>query len=189
MRLWCVVCVLAMMAFSMPIRAEQEAQPSYKTIDVEQVASAIKTLQPAANEQRANRLAELIVDAATESDLDPLLIVAVAMRESSFNPAVESLMVKGSRGELGLLQVHPKNRRALDMRPDDCDRGLSTARCQIVTGARWLAYSRSTCPGSTWRWIVAYGSGQCVSEKAARINRGAAVAASFYARVGGVDWR
>lgn len=186
MRTWCVVCVVVVVMCSQLAWAEDA---STKTVDVESIASAIGTLQPAASPSRAFRLAELIVDAAEESDLDPLLVVAIAMRESSFNPAVESLTRRGSRGELGLLQVHPKNGRALAMRPDDCDRELNTARCQIVTGARWLAYSRSTCPGSTWRWLVSYGTGRCLSEKASRGDRSAAIAASYYVRIGGVSWK
>ena len=164
------------------------APPAEACDETCQVTAAIQRLQPAASERRAGRLAEIIVSAAEESDIDPLLLVALAMRESSFSPAVEALTIRGSAGELGLLQVHPRNGRALAMRPEDCERDLPTARCQVVTGARWLAYCFETCPGSVWRGVVHYGTGQCRSETAARADRAAAVAASYYAQAGGTRW-
>ncbi len=149
-------------------------------------AMAIRRLQPAASEERARTLAAIFVEAGDESDVDPLLLAAIAMRESSLHPAVESLTRRGSRGEVGLLQIHGA---ALRLRPEECSVELEGARCQVRAGARWLAYVRERCGGSMWRYVAAYGRSRCPSEAEARADRNAAIAASYYSLAGGVDWR
>ncbi len=188
--LWAVAfaAAFASVAVLQNCTCEPEAA-AYEEADVTAVAAAIRTLQPAADEGRAARLAEFFVAAGEESVIDPRLLVALAMRESSLHPAVEALTRRGAANELGLMQIHPRNRRALEMRPEGCDAELSTARCQITTGARWLAFSREMCPGSTWRWLVFYGSGRCRPEAEARADRTAAIAASYYVQAGGTEWR
>jgi len=153
------------------------------------VALAIKTLQPAASEERAAELAAHFVAAATAPrvDLDPLLLVAISFRESSFRSEVERLEVLGtSRRERGLLQNHGV---AIRFRPEGCPATLEGAACQVGTGARFLAFCRDTCPGSTWRWVAYYGRSKCPSEHEARADRNAAIAASHYARIGGTNWK
>jgi len=149
------------------------------------VCNAMRILQPAMSEERAETLADIFESAGEETEIDPLLLVAIAFRESSFSERVERLEHRGSLGELGLLQVHGA---ALRMRPEGCSETLEGAACQIRTGARWLAFVRERCPGSTWRWLAAYGRGRCISEQDARGDRSARIAASYYRRIGGVRW-
>jgi hypothetical protein len=154
---------------------------------VDTVAAAIRTLQPAADEERAQRLASLFVTAAEPVGLDPLIPMVIARRESSFFETVERLEVLGTaRRERGLMQNHGV---ALRFRPAGCPATLEGAECQIETGTRFLAFCRDTCPGSTWRWVAYYGRRSCPSEAEARRDRNANIAASLYARVGGTEWR
>lgn len=150
------------------------------------VALAVQRLQPAADDERAEELAGHFIAAGEETGFDPLLLLAIARRESSLAESVERLERLGSRGERGLLQVHGA---ALRARPRDCPASLEGARCQVRTGARWLAYVRDRCQGSTWVTVAAYGWSRCPSEGEARRDRNAAIAASYYAMAGGTEWR
>lgn len=152
---------------------------------IEATAEDILTLQPSLDEDRARRLAGLIVEASEESELEPALVVAVANRESAFLPEVESLELLGSRGERGLLQVHGAG---LVFRPDGCSTRLEGARCQIETGARFLAWVRDRCGGSTWRWLGAYGMSRCPSEDEARQLKSTRVARRHYDAINGQRW-
>lgn len=153
--------------------------------EVDAVAVAVRRLQPAVGLERADALAAVMVAAGAEVDVDPLLLVAIAMRESSLSLRVERLDRRGARGELGLMQCWGA---ALELRPAGCDEQLHGADCQVRTGARWLAHARERCPGSTARWVMAYGAGRCPSEAEAHGDRLVAIARSHYARVGGERW-
>lgn len=165
----------------------EEAAPT-SALELTSTAKAILTLQPQAGTERAQDLARHIDDAAHENRLDPKLLVALIMRESSFAQNVELLNKLGSAGERGLTQVHPSNTMALSMRPDGCDANLAGARCQIFTGARYLAWCRRTCPGSTSRWVASYGMAQCPSEMLAPHYRTIRIAQGFYRRIAGHPW-
>ena len=144
------------------------------------VRTAITTLQPRHTPEVAAAYAGLFLRAADEHELDPLLLVAIAFRESSLISGV-----RGALGERGLLQVHGA---ALLGRPSECSAELLTTSCELRTGAAWLAHSRDVCPGTMWRWVTAYGHGRCLSEAASRQTRGTAVARRYYVQVGGTGW-
>jgi hypothetical protein len=150
--------------------------------DLREVATAILTLQPAADLERADTLAEVFRDAARDHDHDPLLLVAIGFRESSFALEVEQHRRLGDLGEGGLMQTHGA---ALRYRPRDCPLPLPGARCQVQTGAAWLAEAREHCGGSRWRWVAAYGLGMCPSEAMAREDGATIVARRHYLRIGG----
>lgn len=154
--------------------------------EVSAVARAIQRLQPAADDERAARLAGIFVGAGHETRIDPLLLVAIAMRESSLSERVENLERLGARGERGLLQCHGA---ALRVRPAGCGEELQGAHCQVYTGAMWLAWVRDRCEGSMWVTVAAYGRSRCPSESEAHADRNAAIAASYYSQAGGTEWR
>ena len=182
-----VAVVLAVMVSALICAIARSCEgPALAGDEVETVAAAIRTLQPATTPERADRLAGIFVGAGHETRIDPLLLVAIAMRESSLSERVESLERLGSRGERGLMQCHGA---ALRGRPRDCPGDLVGAHCQVYTGAMWLARMRDHCGGSTWVTVAAYGRSRCPSETEARADRNAAIAASHYARVGGGEWR
>jgi len=152
---------------------------------LEEVAAGIAELQPAAAGQRANRLAAVFAEAGRRHNHDPLLLVAIAFRESSLAVDVEEHRRRGALGEGGLMQVHGA---ALRARPHYCPLPLPDAECQVQTGAAWLAYARAACGGSWWRWVAAYGLGACPSEERAREHAAARVAHRYYTRIGGTRW-
>lgn len=153
--------------------------------DNTRIADAIQILQPSARTETARRWAGVFRNAGNETWIDPLLLVALSMRESSLLEAAETGEYRGQLGEAGLLQVHGA---ALAWRPSDCDLPLVGARCQIHTGARVLQYWREACPGSTYRWVSAYGRGECPSEAEARSEGGVRLARRYYLGVGGERW-
>lgn len=139
--------------------------------EIEELAGNIRGLQPRVSNGRAYRLASIIRDACVEHSITPRLVVAIIMRESSYDPRVESLERVGPRGEIGLMQVMPGS-PALALRPSHCTEALETAECQVRTGVAWLARARDHCAGSQWRWVHAYGSGRCEPEEIAASSRG-----------------
>jgi hypothetical protein len=148
--------------------------------ELRDVATAIRTLQPAADLERADELAEVFRDAGRDHRLDPLLLIAVSFRESSLALDVERHERRGLLGEGGLMQTHGA---ALRYRPTDCPLPLPGARCQVQTGAAWMAQARDHCGGSWWRWVAAYGLGACPSEAAAREHGPVKVARWHYCRI------
>jgi hypothetical protein len=151
-----------------------------------EIASGVQTLQPGASEARAGRLAGVFHAAGHRNELDPLLLVALAFRESSLSKSVENLRRFGALNEIGLMQCHGK---ALHYRPRGCGWELVGARCQVETGAAYLAAARKQCGGSWYRWVGAYGLGRCPSEGYARKMRGVKNARRYYVRIGGKGWR
>lgn len=166
-----------------PLSAEDEGVIEEDVI--EEVVDAIVVLQPATDSPRATKLARVFVEAGQTTEVDPLLLVAIAMRESSLREDVERLERFGSRGERGLMQAHGA---ALRLRPERCTSDLEGAWCQVMTGARWLAYVRDRCPGSPWRWVAAYGMSRCPTEQQAGMDASTRRARTLYARVGGDRW-
>ena len=146
----------------------------------EAVSAGIVKLQPAHDPQYAAALAEVFVEAGEAHEVDPLLLVAIAMRESSLRPGI-----RGAVGEIGLLQVHGA---ALGVRPKACPATLDTWSCEVHTGAAWLKVCQEVCPGSTARWLAAYGSGKCPAEDAATKARGILVVRRYYETIGGTGW-
>jgi soluble lytic murein transglycosylase-like protein len=151
-------------------------------------ANDIQILQPRVSDRDAEHLGRIIDELGEEYGIDPRLIVAIVMRESSFAPEVIQGDRRGELGEVGLMQIHPRNHIANAMRPDGCDLQLTSAYCQLVTGVRYLTYVRDRCQGSTWRWIAAYGWSRCPSEEEAREDIATRRAHGFYHRIGGENW-
>jgi len=154
----------------------------------EATVGAIETLQPAIEDERVQELANIIDTQAEEHGFDPKLIVAIIMRESSFSKRVESGAQKGQLNEIGLMQIHPQNGMAFDLRPTECSRDLEGAYCQIATGVRYLDWVRGHCPGTQWRYVAAYGMNRCPSESIARLDMSTKRARSLHLKLGGDGW-
>jgi hypothetical protein len=150
------------------------------------VSDAIQILQPITETPRARKLASVFIDAGQETWIDPLLLVAISMRESSLLKSAEDGSYRGALGERGLLQVHGV---ALQWRPEECQLPLVGAVCQLHTGARVLQYWKTACPGSTYRWVSAYGRGECPSEQQAKAEYGVRKARRYYLSIGGEEWQ
>jgi hypothetical protein len=149
------------------------------------IERGILAVSPDVDVERAERLAREIETAASETKIDPLLLVALIRRESAFLPQVERLDLLGERGERGLLQVHGVG---LAYRPEGCSAKLEGARCQIQTGARFLAAIRGHCKGSKSRWVASYGMSRCASERTAERHHSVRQARRFFFQAGGTEW-
>lgn len=155
--------------------AQETPQPALET------GAAILKLQPSLTPAQNELYAAAINASAARHGFDPLLLVAMIMRESSFNEHA-----RGSAGEIGLCQIMPGV--AARFAPDGCD-VENDPTCNIATGAAKLADVRdSTCPGSTWRWIAGYGMKRCPTEREAGLVKGARRAFKFYTELGGTRW-
>jgi hypothetical protein len=113
------------------------------------------------------RLAEFsryLKDSGEQYGLDPWLLAAMAFRESGLNP-----FAVGTRGEKGILQLHPKNRRAKSVRfvQDEsyrvrCQREVGACQREVVERAAFiLASSLNKCGGDLQQALGMYNTGRC----------------------------
>lgn len=126
---------------------------------VSTVTSAILSLMPLwntdAERARAEEYAAIVIEesGAVQPEIDPLLVVAIIYRESSFRSDV-----RGKRGEVGLMQLLPLGTLTRSMTRDD----LTNARTNIRVGVGHLVYWQNECgPSNTLEWVSAYNSGRC----------------------------
>lgn len=77
------------------------AGPKYNQEHIMKVEKALSVYQ-VDNAQYRNRLTHAILDASFESDIDPMIIVAIIKHESNFDYSA-----KGKDGEIGLMQILP----------------------------------------------------------------------------------
>ena len=113
------------------------------------------------------RLAEFsryMREAGEQYGLDPWLLAAMAFRESGLNP-----FAVGTRGEKGILQLHPKNRRAKSVRfVQDasywtrCQQQPGACQREVVERAAFiLASSLNKCGGDLQQALGMYNTGRC----------------------------
>jgi len=175
-----------------------QCRPAYGSGNLFAITLACRELQPAMTEERATKLAAIFLQAGEETQIDPLLLVAISFRESSLSEQVENREVLGKRGEIGLMQNHGVSLR---FRPAECTKNLEVietvenearpgkrAYCQIHTGARWLQYVYTRCSGSHWRWVAAYGMSKCPSEQVGGMDLSTRRARKYYLKIGGREW-
>lgn len=122
----------------------------------------------------AKTFERILTGAALDNGLDPALFIAMAYKESSFEPEA-----RGKIGEIGLVQVHGKAARGCE---------LETPEGQALCGARWLVRVTEDCGGRIVNdnarcfltgsvgacsgGLSAYASGSCrASETVAKIVR------------------
>lgn len=176
---------ISVVAFVLTLGMFRVSRGSDELQIVTEIADSIRVLQPLVTEDRASMLSDIYVSAAQENNLDPKLLVAMTMRESSFRLDVESGEVVGSLGEIGLLQNHGVS---VAYRPVGCSLNLETPFCQIHTGARYLRYIKSRCGSSTWVYVAAYGMRRCPSTEVAQADRSTLIAKRYYDSIGGTNW-
>lgn len=115
-------------------------------------------------DRRLTEFAHYLIDAGEKNGVDPWLLAAMAFRESGMNP-----FVVGAVGELGILQLHPKNKRVQNVRfvrdssyrarcrnqPGACQREVVDRAAEI------LARSMEMCGGDLNSALGLYNSGKC----------------------------
>jgi soluble lytic murein transglycosylase-like protein len=99
-------------------------------------------------------LSEAIADAAKEHGVDPRLIVAVARRESRFNPAAKSPV-----GACGVMQLMPATARYLGIKD------IFNARENVFGGAKYLRTLLDTFHGDLDLTLAAYNAGPGAVQK------------------------
>jgi len=184
---WCDVAVIVafLLASAMAIGAQCDAEANDTTaLDELRVSDALRELADV-DDERAERLAVIIEDAGEQHGIDPLLLVAIGMRESGWQERYERLQRFGSMGEVGLMQTHGV---ALRFRPAGCTAELRGARCQIETGAAFLAHVRSHCRGPIEVWVGAYGMSACPTVELAAMHQSVRRVRRYYEMIGG-EWR
>jgi len=130
--------------------------------------------------KRALQIARIIENEAIENNLDPLLLVAIGYRESSWSEDVISGKRRGALGEIGACQIMPRG--AAWRRGGRCD--LTKVDCNIHTAAVWLDACRDWCgAGDHWRWVSAYGRRTCPSRREARRGRATKRARQIYCKI------
>lgn len=98
--------------------------------------------------------------------VDPLLAVALAFRESSLLPQVGLGEKNGQRGERGYWQVMPGG-KAESFVSDECSQ--HTPLCNAQSAFSYLAWLRERCQSDDlWVIVGAYGRGECPNQEQAR---------------------
>jgi hypothetical protein len=119
-------------------------------------------------DERLTEFAHYLVDAGAKNNIDPWLLAAMAFRESGMNP-----WVVGAVGELGILQLHPKNPRVKSVRfvrdayyRQRCRKEAGACQREVVDrAAEILARSLAMCDGDLYGALGAYNSGKCGGNK------------------------
>lgn len=125
------------------------------------MAEAITELQPwyRSRPNRARRLASIIHDAAVDHEQNPWIALAMAYKESSFQPGVGELHVTGDLGEEGYFQVMPGG---YAMRTCGRGRSMGNARANADTAMCYLGVVQSECDtDDPWQYVSAYGMRRC----------------------------
>ena len=122
-------------------------------------------------------LAKAFHGAAKTHGIDPWLALAIARRESSLDPNVGNGKRCGSRGEQGYFQIMP---RGAALKACGKQRNMFDVGANADTAMCYLKLMQDHCPGSTWRWVAAYGWRRCPSEREAREDRATKLAREFY---------
>jgi Transglycosylase SLT domain len=113
---------------------------------------------------RMREFARYLSDAGNRYEIDPWLLAAMAFKESGLNP-----YAVGAVGELGILQLHPKNRRSKGVRfvhdaayRQHCKREAGACQREVVErAAQLLAKSLEKCEGDMKQALGMYNSGHC----------------------------
>lgn len=186
-----VVAFFCLLGWAIFLRfCEREARASDELWDT--VHEAIVELQPRwRNTGMAKQLTRAFLEAGDEHEIDPLLLVAVSMKESSLDPTTRT------GRDRGLMQCR-EGGVCENFIPDDCDRELVSPVCQVRTGAGFLRFVKGVCarraqehghPSPSWGAIVAaYGMKRCPTEDEAVKTRSYRRAKKFYDRIGGKSW-
>lgn len=147
------------------------------------VLDGVQKLSPRMQPAVAASWAGVLFEAAREQSLDPLLLTALAFRESSFREGL-----RGDLGEEGAMQLLGVAKRAAPRGRDGRRCDTSQLRCNIRTGAAFLAWCRERCPGPWDVWVGAYGMSRCPTAAEAREHRSVKRARLLYEQIGGSRW-
>lgn len=142
--------------------SQQQAQES--------IADAILTLQPwftraktdtqrRSRRQHVDHIVRAISSASKTHDIDPLLSVAIAFRESSLLPEVGLGARTGAHGDVGYFQVLPNS--AAQRLCGTCE-DLADPMCNAHVALCYMKRVRDHCGSDNpWVWVGGYGRSRC----------------------------
>jgi soluble lytic murein transglycosylase-like protein len=115
-------------------------------------------------DRRLLEFARYLKEAGEANGIDPWLLAAMAFRESGLNP-----FAVGNVGELGILQLHPRNARSRGVRfvrdqwyRHRCQREAGACQREVVDrAAQLLAQSLQHCGGNLDQALGMYNTGRC----------------------------
>jgi len=181
---WLKGVMFALVVLMLAVIARRAGGEQCEPVDDEQptcgrtVWHAAQALQPwfyqANTVEGQGRRAALLVDltravciSSAAFDIDPLLALSVARRESSLLPRVGLGQQNGLRGERGYFQVMPDG-AAERYRPNVCSQ--HEPKCNAMTALGFMAELRdNVCQSDDpWIWLGAYGRGRCPDAQEAR---------------------
>ena len=121
------------------------------------IVKDLRTIIEEHNQGQADEIAKIIYDEATKRGVDPLILTAMAYRESHFNPDA-----RGKSGEYGLIQIMPSTGRWIagklgydDWQPSD----MLDVRMNIEFAAYYLWAVTKDMGDDTWTGVLAYNAG------------------------------
>lgn len=171
--IWCFA-EEANTCYSQVWSASQKLQPwFYSSRDVETLTK---------RHARLNDLTNAICTASEENNIDPILAVAIAFRESGLHPFVGLGSRDGARGERGYFQVMPEG-TAQRFSPGNCSQ--HEPDCNAITAFRFMNYLKQRCGDNTWVWLGAYGRGiDCPTEEQAKEWNEVRLARNYLCKIG-----
>jgi soluble lytic murein transglycosylase len=117
-----------------------------------------KELPPAYRKRYASKLADTILSESQKHGFDPIFLLAVIKNESSFKPKV-----RGTSGEIGLMQLMPNTAREVARREKIKWRGLvktlEDPQTNVRLGAAYLAHLREQMDSHGRLYLSAYNMG------------------------------
>ncbi len=123
---------------------------------VKNITDLFTRTNPALQEKRAARFAEIVIEAAKKFNIDPYVIAAIIVHESTVNANAVS---KG--GDYGLMQIHWKaHYKTLQQRFNiKSSKGLFDARINIFFGTEIFADCVKKSSTDEWGALMRYSSG------------------------------
>lgn len=121
------------------------------------ILSQFKKKLPKAYKSKAMELTNTLIEEANKEGVDPVLIMAVISTESGFRP-----WVKGTSGELGLMQILPSTAAWISKKTGVDYRGpesLKDPKMNITVGVRYISYLRQRFQGEGHNYLAAYNMG------------------------------
>lgn len=162
-----------------PELAPEDVEPELEDVELDQLTAAVVRLQPrrfAVGDPRARQIASLVRDAAVRFGQDPYVALAIARRESDFDPRVGSGEIVGGLGERGYFQIFPNG--AAEKLCGGCDQ--TEPICNAHTAMCWLSLRQEECGTDPWVYVGAYGRKKCPRKWQARGWREVRRARIFY---------
>jgi len=134
--------------------AQELDRESIAYIEVVRYVEDLTKNLPSVYRNRAMKHVQSVAHWSVYYDVDPLLVAVKVSLESSWR--------SGARGksdrEIGLMQIHPGNKRARE------GFDLSEPDQQIQAGVKELRYCIDKCEGNIKQGINAYATGSCTEE-------------------------